>query len=82
MLCGGKNADKVVESGLDIIKIAVSGFRQETYERYHRKGDIELIKRNLKDLDLAKKRSRSKLLVHVEYIVFEHGLPSTEKQCP
>ena len=44
MLCGGKYADKIVESGMDIIKIAVSGFRQETYEKYHVEGDIELIK--------------------------------------
>lgn len=73
MLCGGKNAEKIVEAGLDILKIAVSGFTQETYERYHRKGDIELIKNNLRDLALAKTKSGSKLLIHVEYIVFDYN---------
>lgn len=73
MLCGGENADKIAGSGLDILKVAVSGFRQETYERYHKKGDIELIKKNLADLSAARKRHGSSLIVHVEYIVFEYN---------
>jgi radical SAM protein with 4Fe4S-binding SPASM domain len=73
MLCGGKYADKIVESGMDIIKIAVSGFRQETYEKYHVEGDIELIKSNLADLSEAKKRHNSNLIIHVEYIIFEYN---------
>ena len=73
MLCGKENADKIVKSGMDILKIAVSGFEQETYERYHKLGDIELIKRNLFDLAEAKKRYNSKMIVHVEYIVFDYN---------
>jgi MoaA/NifB/PqqE/SkfB family radical SAM enzyme len=73
MLCGKENAEKIVESGMDILKIAVSGFRQNTYERYHKLGDIELIKNNLSDLSKAKKRHGSKLIVHVEYIIFDYN---------
>jgi MoaA/NifB/PqqE/SkfB family radical SAM enzyme len=73
MLCGKENAEKIVESGMDILKIAVSGFRQNTYERYHKLGDIELIKNNLSDLYEAKKRHGSKLIVHVEYICFDYN---------
>ena len=73
MLCGKENADKIVQSGLDILKVAVSGFRQKTYERYHEKGDIELIKNNLRDLSEAKQKGRSELVVIVEYIVFDYN---------
>ena len=73
MLCGKENADKIVSSGLDILKVAVSGFRQETYEQYHKKGDIEIIKNNLKDLSEATKRKNSDLNVVVEYIIFDYN---------
>jgi len=73
MLCGKENADKIVNSGLDILKVAVSGFKQETYERYHIKGDIELIKNNLNDLSEVKRRNGSDLKIVVEYIIFDYN---------
>ena len=74
MLCGKENADKIAKCGMDVIKIAVSGFRQETYERYHVKGNIEIIKSNIADLSKAKRLHKSHLVIHVEYIIFEYNI--------
>ena len=69
-----KNTQMLLESGVDFIKIAVSGFTQETYKVYHRNGDIERVKSNIKHLADENRRLRSGALIMVDYIVFQHNM--------
>jgi len=41
------NFDRLLNSGFTQLYVSVSGFTQSMYERYHRGGNIELVKRNL-----------------------------------
>ena len=64
---------KLVENGLDFIKIAVSGFTQKTYGIYHIGGDIEVIKENIKGLVNAKKEKKSHLYIMIDYVLFDYN---------
>ena len=52
-----KNEDALMAADPDWFRVSVSGFRQEIYERNHREGDIEQVKRNMRLLADAKKRT-------------------------
>jgi radical SAM protein with 4Fe4S-binding SPASM domain len=64
---------KLVENGLDFIKIAVSGFTQKTYGIYHIGGDIEVIKENIKGLVNARNEKKSHLYIMIDYILFDYN---------
>lgn len=49
-----KDPRGLLESGLDWLRISVSGFYQETYGQYHKNGNIDEVKKNL--YRLAKER--------------------------
>lgn len=48
-------ARKVVESGIDRIVFTIGGTRQEAYERYHRRGKLELALRGMENVCRAKR---------------------------
>jgi MoaA/NifB/PqqE/SkfB family radical SAM enzyme len=80
-----KNIQKLLDSQLDFIKIAISGFSQDIFTIQHRGCDIEKIKKNLKTL--ARLRDDEKghdLLVMVDYINYEyntHEYPDVLELC-
>jgi len=68
------NEDAIVASGLDRIILSIDGTSQETYGRYRRKGDLDLVFKNVCALAAAKKRagSRTPYLVW-QFLTFEHN---------
>lgn len=50
------DADRLVASNPGWLRVSVSGWNQDTYERGHAKGDIEIVKTNLKLLAAARDR--------------------------
>jgi len=59
--------DDLLASGVDWIRISVSGFTQEIYERGHRHGNIERVKANMRRLAVARDRQNSKTDIEVFY---------------
>ncbi len=51
--------DGVLEANPHMFKVSVSGFTQETYGQTHRRGDIEVVKRNMEEVARAKERAGS-----------------------
>ncbi len=49
--------DDVMAANPDMLKVSLSGFSQKIYGRTHRKGDIELVKRNMAEVARAKERA-------------------------
>ncbi len=47
----------LMESGLDWLRVSVSGFGQEIYKKNHVGGDIEVVKNNMKRLSEAKEKT-------------------------
>jgi len=74
-----RHIEEVVVAAPDFIRISVSGFYQESYGKTHARGDIEVVKANMKLLSEAlKKHGRNKTMVTVYYHKYLHNLP--EKQ--
>ncbi|MCW8914831.1 MAG: radical SAM protein [Magnetovibrio sp.] len=62
-----KNIDDVMEADLQMFKVSVSGFTQDVYSQTHRRGDIEVVKRNMAEVAKAKKRTGSSVRLVVAY---------------
>ncbi|HAJ56534.1 MAG TPA: hypothetical protein DCL35_02060 [Candidatus Omnitrophica bacterium] len=68
------NADKVILSGLDTLIVAVDGISQNTYERYRKKGDLEVVLKGIRTL-VERKRAlgSSTPLINFRFIVMRHN---------
>ena len=62
-----RNIDGVMEANPDLFKVSLSGFTQETYGKTHRGGDIEIVKRNMAEVALAKRRAGGTTALVVAY---------------
>lgn len=72
------------EAGLDHMMVSVSGASQAIYERYHRRGNLELVLDNLRFLqDWKRRRGVRKPLIEIKYLVFaynRHEIPTAAQQ--
>jgi MoaA/NifB/PqqE/SkfB family radical SAM enzyme len=78
-----KNNQRLIDSGIDYVMVAIDGGTQETYQKYRVGGDFGKVVENVKDLLERKKQSNARLpFVEWQFIVFnhnEHEVNSTEK---
>jgi MoaA/NifB/PqqE/SkfB family radical SAM enzyme len=65
--------DRVIAAAPHWMRISVSGFYQDTYAQSHRKGDIELVKTNMRGLRAALDKHASKCIVDVSYHIYRHN---------
>jgi len=64
---------QLLDSGLDFIKIAISGFTQDIYTVEHRNGNIENVKANLRNLARLKSELNSDLVVMLDFIDYDYN---------
>ena len=62
--------DDVLTANPDYIMISTSGFTQGTYERTHRGGDIERVKKNMVALAESRERTKCDTRIEVKYLVY------------
>ncbi len=62
-----RNMDGVIAANPRRIRISLSGFTQPYYERTHRKGDVEVVKANMRELRETIDRLGADTRVHVIY---------------
>ena len=68
-----ENIKNLLDSSLDFIKIAISGFSQDVFTIQHRGCDIEKIKENMKNLACMRDEGGHKILVMLDYIYYEYN---------
>ena len=69
------DADAYAQSGLDYMNLSIDGATQPVYERFRRKGNIELVFENIRKLVEAKKRAgRSMPILSWRFLCFEHNI--------
>jgi MoaA/NifB/PqqE/SkfB family radical SAM enzyme len=69
------DADAYVESGLDFIVVSIDGATQAVYEKFRKKGNLELVLHNLRKLVEAKRRlARKTPVIAWHYLAFEHNV--------
>lgn len=66
--------DQILAAKPDLFTVSVSGFTQEVYERAHRGGDIETVKKNFKEVVEANIRGNHKIHLGVSYHMYEYNL--------
>jgi MoaA/NifB/PqqE/SkfB family radical SAM enzyme len=68
------DADAYVASGLDFMVVSIDGASQGVYEKFRKKGKLDLVLRNLEKLVQAKKRlGRQTPVIAWHYLAFEHN---------
>lgn len=72
-------SQSLLEAGLDFIKVHVSGFTQEVHHIQHRRGNVESIKKNIRDLVEVNKTGKYGALVLIDYILYQHNQHELDK---
>jgi MoaA/NifB/PqqE/SkfB family radical SAM enzyme len=68
------DAEAVVASGLDVMNLSIDGATQSVYERFRRKGNLQLVLENLTRLVDAKRRLGKRTpLLSWNFLAFEHN---------
>ena len=68
-----QNGRKLLEAGLDCLKVHVSGFTQPIHAIEHRRGDVERIKRNLINFMQMRSEMKAGTIVVLDYIRYLHN---------
>lgn len=67
-------AEKVLDSGLDCLRVSLDGIEQATLEQYRRGADIKLVLDNVRKIVEAKRKKRSaKPRIDLVFLVFRHN---------
>ncbi len=67
-------AHKIVEAGLTRLIFSLDGITQQSYTKYRRGGDVEVVKQAIRDVVAAKKHHRKRFpLVIIQFLVFKHN---------
>jgi MoaA/NifB/PqqE/SkfB family radical SAM enzyme len=62
-----RNPEELLASGLDWIRVSLSGFTQRVYELGHRGGELEIVKDNMRRLAAAKETTGAATMIEVLY---------------
>jgi MoaA/NifB/PqqE/SkfB family radical SAM enzyme len=69
------DAEAYVESGLDYMTLSIDGATQPVYERFRRKGSLDLVLDNIRKLVSAKRRLRKRTPeLSWQFLAFEHNV--------
>jgi MoaA/NifB/PqqE/SkfB family radical SAM enzyme len=62
-----RNPEELLASGLDWMRVSLSGFTQRVYELGHRGGDLEIVKDNMRRLAAARATTGTATMIEVLY---------------
>ena len=69
-----ENSKKIIDSGLDRLIVSLDGTDSETYLKYRRGGDFDLVLKNISAFMDEKRKSKFKTpFVELQFIVFKHN---------
>jgi len=69
-----EKTNEILDSGLDRLIISLDGIDSETYLKYRKGGDFELVIENIRSfLKIKKERKSKKPFVELQFIVFKHN---------
>jgi hypothetical protein len=74
-----REPDRLLAENPDVLRISLSGFTQDIYQRGHRKGNIDKVKENMSRLAQARDAVGSSTKIHVFYHKYVYNLHEQEK---
>src|SRR5579863_156033 len=73
------DAEAYAASGLDFMTVSLDGATQGVYERFRKKGDLDLAFANIRSLVEAKRRlGKSRPFISWQFLAFEHNVHEVE----
>jgi MoaA/NifB/PqqE/SkfB family radical SAM enzyme len=84
LLLDADNIRELLDSGIDFIKVQLSGFTQDVYSVQVRRGDVEQLKDNIRLLVKTRDAGRHETVIMADWISYQynaHQLPLIEKFC-
>ncbi len=84
LLMTRENVRAVLEAGLDLIKIQLSGFTQEIYSIQIRYGEVEKLKENIRMIAEMNREGKYGTVIMIDYILYNynrHQLPLVRQFC-
>lgn len=66
--------NQLLVSGVDFVKIALSGFSAATYNRQVRTGDVEKVKNNIRLFAGKNKEARQPVVIMLDFMVYSYNL--------
>jgi MoaA/NifB/PqqE/SkfB family radical SAM enzyme len=79
MILNEENSKKLLAAGLDLIKIHISGFSQEIHSIQHRKGDVEIIKKNIRKFVELDHLGNHETIIMLDFIKYRHNAHEIEQ---
>jgi MoaA/NifB/PqqE/SkfB family radical SAM enzyme len=73
ILLNDNNSEKLIDSGLDFLKVHISGYSNPVHQIQHRKGNVDLILKNLENFVKKNNNKKSNTLVMLDYILYNHN---------
>jgi len=73
ILLNDNNSEKLIDAGLDFLKVHISGYSNPVHQIQHRKGNVDLILKNLENFVKKKSNKKSNTLVMLDYILYNHN---------
>ena len=73
ILLNNHNSERLIDAGLDFLKVHISGFSNSIHQIQHRKGNVDLILKNLENFMKKKNDKKSNILVMLDYILYNHN---------
>ncbi|MCK5581709.1 MAG: radical SAM protein [Candidatus Omnitrophica bacterium] len=68
-----KRSRELLEAGIDFVKIAISGYTQETYSKQVRYGDVEKVKEYIKTFLRLNREGKHGAVVMVDYMLYSYN---------
>lgn len=69
-----EKAEQLVKSSVYMVIISLSGATQKVYEQYHQKGDLNLVIKNIKRINKAKKKLKKRIpILKLRFLIFDHN---------
>ena len=84
LLLNDRITNDILDAGIDLVKIQLSGFTDEIYQVQTRWGNIEKLKTNIRRIVECNKAKDSKAIILVDYILYNynrHQLPLVQEFC-
>lgn len=72
-LLNERNARQLLEAGVDLVKIHISGFTQPVHAIQHRRGDVERIKENIRRMTAMRDAAKLPTIILLDYILYRHN---------
>lgn len=74
ILLNEESIQKLIKSDVDFIKVAISGFSQESYARQVRYGSVDKVKSNLQSLQAENITNGNKTIVMIDFIKYDYNV--------